>query len=90
MRRWWLERRARKAEREAFMRRLNDEYSAALRDRDPGALEASRDYSDHDGTPWRVEAGMGFAGLALIVFALIVLLLVGFFSLVKAAINGGA
>lgn len=70
------------------MRQLYAEQSAALRDGDPGVLEVSRDYHDSDGTPWRLEVLGGLAGVAVIAFVAIVLVLVGFFSLIKAAING--
>ena len=70
------------------MAELVEEYDERLRSQDPDALEASRDWSDFDGTPWQIEAGMGAVAIVVVLLVGVVLLLVGFFTLVQDLTGG--
>lgn len=45
------------ADHKAGRERLRREYEAKLKAQDPTTLEASRDWYDNNGSPWRVEVG---------------------------------
>jgi hypothetical protein len=61
LREWLRRRRGQEAEHEAARQRLYEEFEQRVEAKDADALEASRDYGDHDLTPWRLEAGMSLA-----------------------------
>ena len=73
-----------KAEQEAAVHRLREEYEEKLDAGDPDVLETSRDWADNDGTPWRAEIGLSLGALVLIV---IVPLLILFFAGIKALVG---
>jgi hypothetical protein len=82
---YWQRRRQRKAEHEAAMRTLRDEYIEKLDSEDADTFETSRDYSDNDSVPWRLEVGLN---LGLVVLFVSVLVLVAFFSWIKHLTSG--
>lgn len=73
-----------RADREAVLQQLREEYDKKLEERDPDVLEAARDWADNDGSPWRVDV---FMSLALLVLFGSVLCLIVFFSAVKALVD---
>lgn len=61
------------AENDASRQRLQDEYEAKVESRDADTLEASRDWYDSVGSPWRVEAGLAL-GFVVLFGSLLVLI----------------
>lgn len=53
--------------------RLLEDYLADLDSGHPETLEASRDWHDNEGTPWRVEAAMAL-GILILFGGLLVLI----------------
>lgn len=61
------------AEKDASRQRLQNEYEAKVESRDADTLEASRDWYDNAGSPWRVEAGLAL-GFVVLFGSLLVLI----------------
>lgn len=70
------------------MQQLREEYGEKLKRRDPDALEAARDYGDHDLVPRRMEAGMALVGVGMLCVYAIIALLILFFTWIKDLTGG--
>ncbi len=85
---WLRRRRAQEAKHRAARERLYQEYQERLDAKDPDALESSRDYGDHDLSPWRFEVTGALVFLAFAGVMLIVVVLIAFFAMIKQATGG--
>lgn len=57
------------------------EYEEKVKNADPDALEASRDWGDNDGTPWRMETG---ATLIFLITGVVLFFLIMLFGAIKS------
>lgn len=69
------------AEQEAVRQQLREDHEANLEAHDADTLEASRDWHDNVGSPWRMEAGLA---LGILVLFGSLLVLIPLFLLFKA------
>lgn len=69
------------ADQEEVRQRLRKDYEAKIEAEDADTLEASRDWHDNLGSPWRMEAGLA---LGIVVLFGSLLVLIPLFLLFKA------